>query len=332
MADVEQTTYAGAIRAGFRHLLEHYPEVFVIGQGLWSPWYVGGSMIDLDKEFGPERVIDCPVSEMATTGAAIGASLCGYRPVVVHPRLDFMLLASDQIVNTAANWRYMMGGQASPKVTIRGIVNRGGEQGAQHSQALHAWYAHIPGLRVVMPATVVDARDLLIASVLCDDPVLYIDDRWLYDQVDVLAPVESVDLTSIGPAVVREGSDITLVGASHSALLCLQAAHRLAELSIQAEVIDLRVVTPLDVAAVVRSVRKTGRLCVVDGGWSTCGLAGEVIASVAERVSPHDLRSMPRRVTLPTSPAPSSGALEGVYYPKVETVVTAVRASVAVAA
>jgi pyruvate/2-oxoglutarate/acetoin dehydrogenase E1 component len=131
-------TYGAAIREGFRYLLANHRDVFVIGQGLWSPWYVGSSMTDLDKEFGTTRVIDCPVSEMATTGAAVGASLCGYRPIIVHPRMDFMILATDQIVNGAAKWRYMLGGQSSPKVTIRGIVNRGGEQGAQHSQALHA--------------------------------------------------------------------------------------------------------------------------------------------------------------------------------------------------
>src|SRR5215510_1769764 len=181
--------YGSAIREGFEYLLAQYPEVFTIGQGLWSPWYVGNSMTDLDKQFGRERVIDTPVSELACTGAAVGASLCGYRPIVVHPRMDFMVLAADQIINQAAKWSHMLGGQASPALTIRAIINRGGEQGAQHSQALHSWFAHIPGLRVVMPATVADARDLLIASVLCPDPVIYIDDRWLYDLEDDLPPI-----------------------------------------------------------------------------------------------------------------------------------------------
>ncbi len=162
---LDSTTYAAAIREGFRYLLSHHAEVFAIGQGLWSPWYVGTTMRDLDTEFGPERVIDTPVSELACTGAALGASLCGYRPIVIHPRMDFMLLATDQIVNQAAKWSYMLGGAQRPALTIRGIINRGGEQGAQHSQALHAWFAHVPGLRVVMPSTQKDARDLLIASV-----------------------------------------------------------------------------------------------------------------------------------------------------------------------
>jgi|SRR5579883_232220 pyruvate dehydrogenase E1 component beta subunit len=307
-------TYGAAIREGFRYLLANHPDVFVIGQGLWSPWYVGSSMTDLDKEFGVDRVLDCPVSEMATTGAAIGASLCGYRPIMVHPRMDFMVLATDQIVNGAAKWRNMLGGQASPKVTIRGIVNRGGEQGAQHSQALHSWYAHIPGLRVVMPATVVDARDLLISSVLCDDPVVFIDDRWLYEQTSEADAIDAPVLEEVGPRVLREGRDLTLVGASYSTLLCSQAAELLRNVSVESEVIDLRVVAPLDIEPVLRSVRKTGRLCVVDGSWENCGLAGEVIAAVVEKLNPGDLRAAPRRVTLPTASAPSSAPLEKLYY------------------
>lgn len=146
---IKHYNYGTAILAGFEYLLENYPEVFVIGQGLWSPWYVGNSMTDLDKKFGVDRIIDTPVSESACTGAAVGASLAGMRPIVVHPRMDFMLYAMDAVVNQAAKWSHMLGGQAHPAVTIRSIINRGGEQGAQHSQALHAWFAHVPGLRVV---------------------------------------------------------------------------------------------------------------------------------------------------------------------------------------
>ena len=211
----KQYNYGTAILAAFEYLLENYPEVFVMGQGLWSPWYVGNSMTDLDKKFGIDRIIDTPVSESACTGAAVGASLAGMKPIVVHPRVDFMLYAMDAIVNQAAKWSYMFGGQANPGVTIRGIINRGGEQGAQHSQALQSWFAHIPGLRVVMPSTVADARDLLIASVLCKDPVIYIDDRWLYEQVDFLGPVIEFDLNNEGPKFIAEGSDITIVCSSY---------------------------------------------------------------------------------------------------------------------
>lgn len=321
----ERLDYGSAILSAFRYLMSNYPKVFVIGQGLWSPWYVGNTMKDLNKEFGPDRVIDTPVAELATTGAAIGAATCGYRPIVIHPRMDFMILATDQIVNQAAKWSHMFGGQACAPVTIRGIINRGGEQGAQHSQALHAWYAHIPGLRVVMPATPTDARDLLIASVLCDDPVLYIDDRWLYDLEEDLPPITEKDLTREGPLVTRPGSDVTLVGSGHASLLCNQAADMLEGEGVSCEVVDLRVINPLDYGPIVESVSKTRRLCAVDGGWENCGLAGEIIAGVCERVSPGTLVASPARVTLPSAPAPTSKPLEEAYYIKPEAIAAAVR-------
>jgi acetoin:2,6-dichlorophenolindophenol oxidoreductase subunit beta len=318
-------SYGDAIRLGFEYLLATYPRVFAIGQGLWSPWYVGNSMTDLDKKFGTHRIIDTPVSELACTGAAIGASLCGYRAIAIHPRMDFMLLAVDQIVNQAAKWSHMLGGRASPAVTIRAIINRGGEQGAQHSQALHSWFAHIPGMRVVMPASVQDARDLLIASVLSDAPVMYIDDRWLYERRAELDPVVERPLEQERPRLVRSGDDLTLVGTGYCTYLCEQAADALAKDGIGADVVDLRVLNPLDVTVVVESVARTGRLCVVDHGWRTAGLAGEVIAAVVERLGPRTLRGKPARVTLPDAPAPTSRPLEDTYYPKVDDVVRAAR-------
>ena len=316
------TNYAKGILDAFNYLLENHPEVFVFGQGLWSPWYVGATMSDLDKKFGVERVIDSPVSEVAVTGAAVGASLCGYRPIVVHPRIDFMILAIDQIVSQAAKWSSMFGGQVHPAITIRGIVNRGGEQGAQHSQALHSWFAHVPGLRVVLPATPKDARDLLIASVLSNDPVLYIDDRWLYEWEAPEEPIEILDLNEVGPTVIKSGTDITLVGCSHSTKLNMEAAIELEKEGISAEVIDLRVINPLKYETIIQSVQKTNNLLAVDGGWTNCGLAGEIIAGVVERVSFSDLHSLPKRITLTDAPAPTSSVLEAIYYTKAETIVS----------
>ena len=311
--------YGEAIRAGFQYLLKNKPEVFTIGQGLWSPWYVGNSMTDLDKEFGKDRVIDTPVSEAGTTGAAIGASLCGYRPIVIHPRIDFMILATDPIVNQAAKWSHMLGGQIHPAVTIRAIVNRGGQQGAQHSQALQSWFAHVPGLRVVMPATVKDARDLLISSVMCDDPVLYIDDRWLYEQEDDLPEVVEVPLEDIRPQKLMDGKNMTIVGSSYSTKLALDSVK---ESGLSADVIDLRVLNPMDDTLILESVKKTGRLLVVDGGWKTCGIAGEIIARVSESLPSSTFKATPKRITLPHSPAPTSGPLEQGYYPDVNQVTT----------
>lgn len=317
--------YGTAICAAFEYLLDEYPEVFVIGQGLWSPWYVGNSMTDLDKKYGVERIIDTPVSESACTGAAIGASLAGMKPVVVHPRMDFMLYAMDAVVNQAAKWSHMSGGQAHPSVTLRSIINRGGEQGAQHSQALHSWFAHIPGLRVVTPATVADARDLLIASVLSDDPVMYIDDRWLYDQEDDLPPVKELDLALEGPRCIKEGSDITIVGSGHATLLALQASDVLGEQGISAEVVDLRILNPFDASVVVASVEKTKNLLVIDSGWKTSGFSAEVIASVCEKVASDVLNASPIRLTLPDAPAPTARVLEDKYYLSVDDVVSSVK-------
>lgn len=317
--------YGEAICEGFYYLLEKYPEVFTIGQGLWAPWYVGNSMQDLDKAFGRDRVMDSPVSEAGCTGVAVGAALCGYKPVVIHPRVDFLILAIDQIVTQAAKWSSMFGGQIAPSVTFRGIVNRGGEQGAQHSQALHSWFAHIPGLRVVMPATPKDARDLLIASVLDPGPVLYIDDRWLYEQSDDIGPPVELKLSEQGPRILKEGSDITIVASSFSTRLSLDAAALLEKEGVSAEVIDIRVLNPFEPALILESVRKTGRLLSVDGGWQTCGMAGEVIARVVEAVEPRELKARPRRITIADAPAPTSKPLEDIYYPSVQDVAAAAK-------
>src|SRR5712664_2690839 len=194
-------TYVQAMREGFAQLLASDPRVFVIGQGVWSPWYAGTSLQDMEKEFGRDRVIDSPVSENGTTGLAVGAALAGMRPIVFHPRMDFMLLAVDPIVNQAANWSYLFAGQISVPVVVRAVINRGVEQGAQRSQALHAMFMHVPGLKVVMPSTAADAKGLLVAAVDDPNPVLYIDDRWLYEQEGEVRP--EIYRTPIGAAAVR---------------------------------------------------------------------------------------------------------------------------------
>ena len=308
-------TYSTAILDAYNFLLKNYPEVFVIGQGLWSPWYVGNTMKDLDKKFGKKRIIDTPVSEAAVTGAAVGASLNEMKPIVVHPRMDFMMYAMDPIINQAAKWSYMFGGQSSPSITIRGIINRGGEQGAQHSQALHSLFAHIPGLKVVLPSSVADARDLLIASVLADQPVIYIDDRWLYDQEDNLPEAKEINLESINPCILREGDSITLVGCSYSTFLLKKVTKKLIKNKINPEIIDMRIINPFNSELITNSVKKTGRLFVLDGGWGPCGISSEIISSAVENVEPKFFKSKPARLTLPFTPAPTSKFLEKEYYP-----------------
>jgi len=321
----QKYNYGTAMLSAFEYLLEKYPEVFIIGQGLWSPWYVGNTMTDLDKKFGVNRIIDTPVSEAACTGAAVGASIAGMRPIVVQPRMDFMLYAMDAIVNQAAKWSHMLGGQANPSLTIRGIINRGGEQGAQHSQALHDWFSHVPGLRVVMPSTVSDARDLMIASVICDDPVVYIDDRWLYDQEDNLGPIIELDLKSQKPIITQIGSDITIVASGHSSLLARESAIELTKQNISAEIIDTRVLNPFDASPIIDSISKTRHLLVVDPGWLSSGFSAEIIAKVVERIPIDCLLRPPKRIALPDAPAPTSRVLEDAYYLSVDDVVSAAK-------
>jgi pyruvate dehydrogenase E1 component beta subunit len=315
-------SYAAAIREAHAHLLASDERVFVFGQGLWSPWYVGSSMSDLDKEFGRDRIIDSPVSENAATGAAVGAALAGMRPIVVHPRMDFLLLAVDPIVNQAANWSYMFGGRVGAPVVIRAIINRGGEQAAQHSQALQALFTHVPGMKVVMPSTPADAKGLLIAAVYDGNPVMYIDDRWLYQEIGDVP--EGGEATPIGTAAVRRhGSDVTVVAWSYAALLAEKAATRLEASGIDAEVIDLRSVKPWDRAAVLQSVAKTGRVVVAEAAWRANGVASEVAATIADDGFEF-LRAPVRRVTLPDTPAPMSKPIEAEYYFGAQAIVDAV--------
>ena len=311
-------TYVQAINEALCQLMEKDDRVFLIGQGVTSPWYVGTSTLGLIDRFGPERVIDTPVSENSITGTAVGAALAGMRPIVVHPRMDFMYYAMDQITNHAANWHYMFGGQLSVPPTIWGIINRGGEQAAQHSQAIQAMFAHIPGLKVVMPSTPYDAKGLLIASIEDDNPVLFIDDRWLYNNRGNVP--EELYSVPIGQGIIRkEGRDVTLAATSFMATQALKAARQMAKEGMSVEVIDLRSIKPLDETLLLTSVSKTGRLAIADGGWKTYGIGAEISALVAEKGFGY-LKAPIIRIALPDAPAPASRTLEKAYYPDADRI------------
>jgi len=312
-----------AINEAFHQMMTHDKSVFLIGQGVKSPWYVGNTCRGLLEKFGPERLIDTPVSENAVTGSAVGAAIAGMRPVVVHPRMDFMMYAMDPIINQAANWHYMCGGRSSVPVVIWGIVNRGGEQAAQHSQAFQALFAHIPGLKVVMPSTPYDAKGLMIAAIKDENPVIYIDDRWLYRQEGVVP--EEIYEVEIGKALIRKkGADLTLVSSSYMVTESLKAAQELIKEGIDVEVIDLRTVKPLDESLILKSVRKTGRIVIVDGGWKNCGVSADISALISEKGFKY-LKEPVKRVTLPDSPAPASRMLENKYYPDSKNIIAAIR-------
>jgi pyruvate dehydrogenase E1 component beta subunit len=322
MSTSRKLQYSLAINEAIYQMMASDSSVFLIGQGVKSPWYVGNTCQGLLEEFGEKRVIDTPVSENSITGAAVGAATAGMRPVVVHPRMDFMLYAMDPIVNQAANWFYMNGGNASVPLVIWGIINRGGEQGAQHSQALHATFAHIPGLKVVMPATPYDAKGLMVAAIREPNPVIFIDDRWLYGIEDMVP--EEIYEVEIGKGIIkRAGRDVTLVAVSFLVQEAMKAVQVMQEDQINVELIDLRTVKPLDKDLILDSVRKTGRLVIADGGWKTCGLAAEISTIVCEEAFDF-IRAPVARVTLPDVPAPASGALEKAYYQTAQEIVDGV--------
>jgi pyruvate/2-oxoglutarate/acetoin dehydrogenase E1 component len=320
---MREIKYSKAIDETFKQMMEKDERIIVMGQGVDNPWFVGMSMVGLVEKFGSKRVIDSPVSENGITGIAVGAALAGLHPVVLHPRMDFMLLAMDQMVNHAAKWHYMFGGKVNVPLTIRGIINRGNEQGAQHSQSLQAMFMHAPGIKVVMPSTPYDAKGLLVASIEDDNPVLYIDDRWLYNHVgEVPKKLYSIP---IGEGVVRrKGKDVTVVATSYMAFEASKAAESLEDQSIDVEVVDLRSIKPFDENLLFESVKKTGRLVIADATWKTCGVAAEISAFVVGNAFDY-LKAPIVRVTLPDTPAPSSTTLEKAYYPTSDNVILAVK-------
>jgi pyruvate dehydrogenase E1 component beta subunit len=321
---MRQISYAQAINETLLQMMDRDSRVFIIGQGVTSPWYVGTTTVGLLDRFGSERIIDTPVSENGVTGVAVGAALCGMRPVLMHPRMDFMYYAMDQIANHAANWHYMFGGQLSVPLTIWAIINRGGEQAAQHAQALQAVFAHIPGLKVVMPSNPYDAKGLLVASIEDDNPVVYIDERWLYSHVGEVP--EELYSVPIGKGIIRkEGKDVTLAATSYMVYEASKAAEAVAKEGINVEVIDVRSLKPLDEDLILKSVKKTRRLVIADGGWKTCGVGAEIAARVAESNILKKLKAPILRVSLPDAPAPASSALEQVYYPKARELIVAIR-------
>ena len=323
MEQTRQINYGKAINEALHQAMDLSPDVIVLGQLVDYKSGIFGTTTGLAEEFGTDRVQDFPVAEAAMTSSAIGAALTGLRPVVVHQRLDFMIYSLDAIVNWLALWRFKSNGHSSLPVTIRAIVGRGWGQGPQHSKSLHAWFAHLPGFRVAVPATAYDAKGLLLESIFGENPGIIIEHRSLFSMTDHVPEVPY--RVRFGHAAVRrQGSDVTFVAIGAMVPVALRVAELLAKETIGVEVIDLRTVSPIDRTTVCESVARTGRLVVADPGWYSVGVAGEVIASVAEAVG-DKLKAKPARVCLPDSHTPMSRALEEKYYPSDESVANVVR-------
>ena len=318
-----QLTFVQALNEALDLCMAKDQRVLVLGLGAPDAAAVFGSTRGLAEKYGPKRVLDTPVAENAMTGVAVGLALRGMRPVMTHIRLEFALLAMDQIVNQAAKWHYRFGGQTAVPLVIRMVVGRGWGQGPQHSQSLQAWFAHVPGLKVVMPATPHDAKGLLVSAIEDNNPVVFIEHRWLYN---VHGPVpEGMYRVPLGrAAVLRPGRHVTVASTSYMTFEAARAADELAAEGIELEIVDIRTLNPFDDTPVLESVRKTGRLIVADTGWRSVGFAAEVVARVAERAH-RDLREPPVRITLPDVATPTTRALANYYYPLVHDITAAAR-------
>jgi len=284
-----------------------------MGLGAPDPKGIFGTTSGLQQKYGSDRVMDMPASENGMTGIAIGSALGGMKPVMIHQRVDFVTLAMEQIVNQASNWHYMFGGQDSIPLVIRLVVGRGWGQGPQHSQSLQAWFAHIPGLKVVMPATPADSKGLLVAAIDDPNPVIILEHRWTHGVTGVVP--EQREPTPLGKAnILRNGTDVSLASVSFMTLESLRAADLLDEIGVSDEVIDIRSLRPLDSTTIINSVQKTGHLIVCDTAWKSYGVSAEITAVVVENIF-SELKSAPSRIALPDIPSPTSPALSADYYP-----------------
>lgn len=314
-------TYRDALNEALSQLMEADERVFVMGEGVDDAGGIFGSTLGLAEKFGKQRVMDTAIAENSITGVAIGAALAGMRPVFVHMRMDFLPICMDQIINHAAKWSYMSGGRSHVPLVIRSIIGRGWGSAAQHSQALQAMFMHCPGLKVVMPATPYDAKGLLVSAVKDGNPVMFIEHRWLYDTIGHV-PKETYTVP-IGQGIIRRpGADVTVVALSQMVYETLRAVRDIKDIDV--EVVDPRSLKPLDEGIILESVKKTGRLVVVDSAWRTCGAAAEISAMAAEQAF-SSLKAPVKRVTLPDVPTPCSPVLEDAFYIGHEDIAKAIR-------
>jgi len=299
--------------------MELDPNVICYGLGVPDPKGVFGTTIGLQEKYGADRVFDMPTAENGMLGVGIGAATTGLRPVMVSQRLDFFLLAMDQLVNNAAKWHYMFGGKASVPITIRLIIGRGWGQGPTHSQNLQAWFAHIPGLKVIMPTTPADVKGLLLSSIFDENPVVFLEHRWLFNQVGDV-PEGDVRVPLGEPALIRQGGDVTIVSMSYMTIEALRAVDILNNQGISCDVIDLCTISPLNMEPIIKSLKKTGRLLCLDTGSAACSVSSEVIARTTE-TGWSWLKNAPRRLALPDIPTPTSAALTKSFYPQVNDII-----------
>lgn len=315
---ISRMTYRQALALALWREMEMDPSVFVFGLDVPDHKRIYGSTAGLLEQFGSRRCFGTPLSEEAMTGVALGAAISGLRPVHVHIRVDFMLLAMNQIANMASNLRYMTGGRLAIPLVIRAVIGRGWGQSAQHSKSLHSVFAHLPGLKVVMPSSPQDAYSLLRAAIRDDNPVIVLEHRWLYD---VAGEVDEDLAVPLGAAVVRRPGDaLTVVCTSWMNVEAMKAAEVLAKRGVELEIIDVRTVAPLDEGRIIDSVRKTGRCIVADYDWVFCGFGAEVASLVSHRCF-GALKSPVERLGFAHVPCPTTRPLENAFYPSAVSII-----------
>jgi len=316
---VRLLSYCDALREAMTQEMDRDPTVFTYGIGIPTHAKVFGSVAGLVERFGPDRCMDTPISEEAMTGFGLGAAVGGLRPVHIHIRPDFLILAMNQLVNMVSTYAYSTRGERGVPLTIRAVVGRGWGQGYQHSKSLHSFFAHVPGLKVVAPTRARDAKGLLTAAIRDDNPVIVLEHRWLYWAEDEVP--EEPYTTPIGPGVrLRGGNDLTIVATSWMVVEALRAAELLARVGVGVEVVDVRTLAPFDDTVVLESVEKTGRCLVADNDWVDCGFGAEVAARVSEKCF-DALRGPVRRVGWAHTPCPTVRCLENEFYPNAATLV-----------
>lgn len=305
--------FIDAIRDSYVETMRAHPEVFLMGVGIIDPKAVFGSVKGIREEFGEDRFVEGPLAEQMLTGMAFGASLMGLRPVLIHHRVDFLPLTADQIVSHFAKWKFMFGGQQKVPTVIRGIVGRGWGNGPQHTQSLIGLFAGVPGLKIAVPSNPADAKGLMTSAILDDEPVIFIDFRWLHnEEAEVPSGLYKVPLGKAN--ILTSGKDCTVVALGPMVEEALKVARLFAKSGIHLEVIDLRTARPIDFPTVAESVRKTGRLVIADPDWPHAGVSATLISQISQTCF-ESLKTAPVSINWPNHPVPASYGIEPTYYP-----------------
>lgn len=325
LTEVREITYAQAVNEALREEMEHDERIVILGEDVAAAggvWKLTEGLLD---RFGPDRVLDTPISEAGIAGLGVGAAMTGMRPVVEIMFGDFLTLVMDQLVNQAAKMYYMSGGRYKVPLVVRTTLGAGRRLAAQHSQSLHAWFAHIPGLKVVLPSTPYDAKGLLKTAIRDDNPVIFFEDKLMYQKKGPVPPPSDPYTIPFGRAdVKREGSDLTIIAVSSMVYVALEAAQTLERENVSVEVIDPRTLTPLDEEGLVRSVKKTSRCLVLDEGYQRFGATAEIAAMISQNAF-YDLEAPVARLGAMDVPVPFSPVLEDQTIPSVDRVVSALR-------